>query len=202
MYCSNCGKQIDPGSKFCKYCGAKVKEGEIDGKAKGTQPVRETVPSDEPSKMIPRNMLKEGEKIIFEVHPHKVYTLLGPWIFGAILVLGGVGAFLVSVLAGIIVEVIAFLVFLVPYLKWRYTIYALTTGRVIRLRGVISKDVYESPLKKIQDLKLKISVSQRIFGCGDIMITTAGTAAIECVWKNIGNPREAQKSLRNLLGVT
>lgn len=200
MYCPNCGKEIEEGSKFCKYCGAKVEEGEIEVKKKETQQARETVPSYDTPKMIPRDMLKEGEKIVFEAHPHKVYTLLGSWIFGAILVLVGVSVFFASVLAGIIVEIIAFLVFFISYLKWRYTIYGLTTGRVIRLRGVIGKDLYENPLERIQDLRLKIGVLQRMFGCGDIMITTAGTAVIECAWKNIENPREAQKTLRTLLG--
>jgi len=145
-------------------------------------------------------MLKEGKKIFFEAHPHKVYTLLGSWIFGAILVIVGIAVFSDSIIAGIIIEVIAFLVFFIRYLNWRYTIYGLTTGRVIRLRGVIGKDLYENPLVKIQDLRLKMGVIQRMYGCGDIMITTAGTAGIECVCKNIANPREIQKTLRTLLG--
>jgi len=200
MYCPNCGKEIEEGSKFCKYCGAKVGKGEIDVKEKEVQQARETVPSYDAPKMIPQDMLKEGEKIVFETHPHKVYTLLGSWIFGAILVLVGIAVFFASVLAGIIVEVIAFLVFLISYFKWRYTIYGLTTGRVIRLSGVIGKDLYENPLERIQDLRLKMGVIQRMFGCGDIMITTAGTAVIECAWKNIANPRKVQKTLRTLLG--
>lgn len=200
MCCPNCGKEIEEGSKFCKYCGAKVEKGEIEVKEKEVQQARETVPSYDAPRMIPRDMLKEGKKIFFEAHPHKVYTLLGSWIFGAILVLVGIGVFSDSVLAGIIVEIIAFLVFFIPYLKWRYKIYGLTTGRVIRLRGVMGKDFYENPLERIQDLRLKMGVIQRMFGCGDIMITTAGTAGIECVWKNIANPREVQKTLRTLLG--
>jgi len=199
-YCPNCGKEIEEGSKFCKYCGAKVGEGEIEVKEKEIQQAREAVPSYDAPKMIPQDMLKEGDKIVFEAHPHKVYTLLGSWIFGAILVLVGIDVFSASVLAGIILEIIAFLVFFIPYLIWRYTIYGLTTGRVIRLRGVIGKSLYENPLERIQDLRLKIGVLQRMFGCGDIMITTAGTAGVECAWKNIGNPRETQKTLRTLLG--
>ena len=200
MYCPNCGKEIEERTKFCKYCGTKVGEGEIEVKEKEIQQARETVPSYDAPKMIPRDMLKEGEKIVFEAHPHKVYTLLKSWIFGAILVLVGIPLFSASILAGIIVEIIAFFVFFIPYLKWRYTIYGLTTARVIRLRGVIGKDLYENPLERIQDLRLRMGVLQRMFGCGDIMITTAGTAGIECTWKNIGNPREAQKTLRALLG--
>ena len=200
MYCPNCGKEIEKGSKFCKYCGAKIGGGEINVKEKEIQQARETVPSYDAPKMIPLDMLKEGEKIVFEAHPHKVYTLLGSWIFGVILVIVGVAVLSDSVLAGIIIEIIAFLVFFIPYLKWRCTIYGLTTGRVIRLRGIIGKNFYESPLERIQDFRLNMCVLQRMFGCGDVMITTAGTAVIECVWRDIRNPREAQKTLRTLLG--
>jgi len=200
MYCPNCGKEIEEGSKFCKYCGAKIGEGEIRVKEKEIHQAREAVPSYDAHRMIPQDMLKEGEKIVFEAHPHKAYTLLSSWIFGAILVIVGIAVFSDSIIAGIIIEVIAFLVFFIRYLNWRYTIYGLTTGRVIRLRGVIGKDLYENPLVKIQDLRLKMGVIQRMYGCGDIMITTAGTAGIECVCKNIANPREIQKTLRTLLG--
>ena len=76
----------------------------------------------------------------------------------------------------------------------------MTISRVIRLRDIIVKDLYENPLDRIQDLRLKMGILQRIFGCGDMMITTAGTAGIEYAWKNIKNPREVQKTLRTLIG--
>ncbi|GAJ21797.1 unnamed protein product, partial [marine sediment metagenome] len=52
---------------------------------------------------------------------------------------------------------------------------------------------------KVQDLRLKTGIIQRMFDCGDISITTAGMAGVECVWHNIPNAREVQKTLRTLL---
>ena len=34
---------------------------------------------------------------------------------------------------------------------------------------------------------------------GDILISTAGTAGIECIWRNVKNPQEVQRILRSLL---
>jgi len=200
MYCPNCGREIEKGSKFCKFCGAKTEEGEIGAKEKQAQQVRQTLPSYDIPRMIPRDMLKEGESIVFETHPHKVFTLLAPCILGPILVLGAVALFNISPTLALVTILTGIYVLFIPYLKWRYTIYALTTSRVIKLSGVITKDLYENSLDRIQDLRLTIGLWQRIFGCGNIMITTAGTATIECVWENIKNPREIQSTLRALLG--
>ena len=71
---------------------------------------------------------------------------------------------------------------------------------MIRLRGIIGKDLYENRLSKTQDLRLKMGVLQRMFHCGDVMLTTAGTGTIECAWKDIERPRERQGILRSLLG--
>ena len=30
MFCKNCGKEIDDGSKFCQYCGANLTASETD----------------------------------------------------------------------------------------------------------------------------------------------------------------------------
>lgn len=208
MYCPNCGREIEKGSKFCKFCGAKTEEGEIGAKEKQAQQVRQTLPSYDIPRMIPRDMLKEGESIVFETHPHKVFTLLGPCILGFILVLGAAAFFYIStvevtpptLILAFVILLLGIYLPLSSYLQWRYTIYALTTSRVIKLSGVITKDLYENSLDRIQDLRVTIGLWQRIFGCGDIMITTAGTAAIECVWENIKNPREIQSTLRALLG--
>jgi len=199
MYCPNCGKEIEAGSKFCRYCGANVGKSEIETRQKRVQEVKEIVSCYDTPKIIPKDVLEEGEMIAFETRPHKACYLLGWWIIGIFFFLSGVGAFFASYIAGIIILIIAFLVLGMPYLSWRFTVYCLTTGRVIRLKGIVGKEVYENRLEKIQDLRLKMGIIQRMCNCGDIFITTAGTAGIECAWHDIPNAREAQKILRALL---
>jgi uncharacterized membrane protein YdbT with pleckstrin-like domain len=106
---------------------------------------------------------------------------------------------LACVIGGIILLIIALLFIGISYLSWRFTSYCLTTRRVIKLKGILNKDFYENRLEKVQDLRLKEGFIQRMFGCGDILITTAGMAGIECVWQDIPNARESQKILRALL---
>lgn len=198
MFCPNCGKEIERGAKFCKACGTKSGQLESDNEKK--QMTRKVdIRSYKVPKMIPGNMLKSGENIILETHPHRLYSLIASWFFGGIFFVGGIFLLFGSPYIGVAALFLGLLILLIPFLKWKYTIYVLTTVRIMTLRGMIAKDFYENPLDKIQDLRLKMGIMQRLFGCGDIMITTAGTAAIECNWKNIPKPNEVQKILRNAL---
>jgi len=200
MHCPNCRKEIEERSKFCRYCGANVEESQIEARQKRVQEVKDIVSCYDTPKIMPKDVLEEGEMIAFETRPQKVCHLLGWWILGIIFFLSGVGAFFASYIAGVIILIIAFLMLGIPYLRWWFTVYCLTTGRVMKLKGIVSKEVYENRLEKVQDLRLKVGIIQRMFDCGDIFITTAGTAGVECAWHNIPNARQAQKILRALLG--
>ena len=200
MYCPSCGGPVDEGNKFCKHCGNAIMNPTIGTEHRKTARDTSSISSYEAPKLLPEDMLKDGERIVFEVHPHKVFTLLGSWILGIFLAIFGLALLAGTVVGGIAVLVLDVVIVVGAYLRWQYTIYALTTERVIRLKGIIGKDLYENRLAKIQDLRLKMGVLQRLFGCGDVMLTTAGTAFIECAWKNIGNPRQMQGLLRRLLG--
>ena len=66
-----------------------------------------------------------------------------------------------SRVTGIIILIIAFMLLGIPLLSWRFTVYCLTTRRVMRFKGIIAKEVYENSLDRIQDLRLKTSFLQR-----------------------------------------
>ena len=148
------------------------------------------------SGIIPAGMLDAGERVIFAGRPQKFYFLFWPAIFSVILLTGGivltynrvkpVGAVLISA---------AVIFFLIHLLRWGKTIYGFTNRRLFRHQGIIAKDLYETPLSRIQDIRVIISISQRLTGCGDIFITTAGTEGSACVWKDISRPQ----MVKNLL---
>ena len=198
MHCSNCGKEIEEGSKFCKYCGVKVEESEIETRQKRAQEEKKAVSHYDTPKIIPRDRFKEGEMIVFETRPHKVHYLLAWWIAGITFLIIGVLVLSASsdVTGGITLLIIALLFLGISYLSWKFTFYCLTAERVIKLKGILSKDFYENRLEKVQDLRLKEGVIQRMFGCGDILITTAGMAGVECIWKSTPNARETYSILR------
>ena len=143
-------------------------------------------------------MLEEGERIVLETRPRKILYLIGWWIVGILFIIIGLFILLASVVGGVITVILGLIVLGIPLLTWRNTVYCLTTRRVMRFKGMLSKEVYENPLDRIQDLRLKMSFLQRQYDCGDILITTAGTAGIECTWQNIPNARETYKILRAL----
>ncbi|MBA7614636.1 hypothetical protein ES703_21904 [subsurface metagenome] len=198
MYCSNCGKEIEEGSKFCRYCGANVEGVKIEARQKREQEIEDSVSYYDTPKIIPKDMLEEGERIVFETRPRKILYLIGWWIVGILFIIIGLFVLLASVIGGVITVILGLIVLGIPLLTWRNTVYCLTTRRVMRFKGTVSKEVYENPLDRIQDLRLKMSFLQRQYDCGDILITTAGTAGIECTWQNIPNARETYKILRAL----
>jgi membrane protein YdbS with pleckstrin-like domain len=200
MYCTHCGTAIEEKDKFCGRCG----EGSAvagDG-VSGESVISPTVPKNvyEKARMLPQRILRHGEGIVFENRPHFGFSMCHSFVLAGLIGLLGGSFLLVGLYYGILLLGLAGLVVLSRYLKWRFTIYALTTERVIRLRGIIGKDLYENRLSRIQDMRLKIGVMQRLFGCGSVLLTTAGTGSIESAWKDIGAPHDIQNQLRDLLG--
>ncbi len=199
MYCTKCGKEVEYSSQFCKYCGASTEEKTVERLREHEVVYTEDLSSYDMPIMIPLDMMEKYEKIIFETNPSK-WAVLTIYIISAFAFLI-IGLALLSDVtwAGTLFLVIGPALVLIGYLKWRSTIYGLTTNRTIVLKGIFGKDLYENRLDKIQDIRMKMSFRQRMYNYGDIFITTAGTAGVECIWKGIPNPRQKQKLLRTLL---
>jgi uncharacterized membrane protein YdbT with pleckstrin-like domain len=82
------------------------------------------------------------------------------------------------------------LIALISYLKWPSVTYTPTTKCIIVLKGRFSKDLYQTRLDKMQDIRMEITPRQRRYNCGDIFVSTAGTSVVECMWQNIPEPRK------------
>ena len=94
---------------------------------------------------------------------------------------------------------IGYLVLLIPvgmivrdYLIWHNHQYVVTTHRVIQMFGVLNKNVTDSSLEKVNDVKLEQSVFGRILGYGDIEILTASELGVNR-FTRISNPVEFKK---------
>ena len=81
------------------------------------------------------------------------------------------------------------------FLEWLSRVYVLTDRRVIRVKGVIRVQVFETQLQQIQHTNTTFSLRERIFGLGSIHIATAGTATTEASWVMLPNPLEAHRIL-------
>jgi uncharacterized membrane protein YdbT with pleckstrin-like domain len=67
---------------------------------------------------------------------------------------------------------------LVPFLRWATTTYTFTNRRIITRRGIINKSGHDLPLTRIVNVAYSLSLSDRIFGCGTLSLTTAADAPV------------------------
>jgi uncharacterized membrane protein YdbT with pleckstrin-like domain len=63
-------------------------------------------------------------------------------------------------------------------LIWSNRKFVVTSFRVIQLSGVLNKNVTDSSLEKVNDVKLEQSMWGRLFGFGDIAILTASELGV------------------------
>lgn len=72
-------------------------------------------------------------------------------------------------------------------LIWANRKFVITNRRVIQVAGVISKNVTDSSLEKVNDVKLDQSFLGRVFGYGNIEILTASELGVNKI-QRIANP--------------
>ncbi len=80
---------------------------------------------------------------------------------------------------------------LIPFLRWRFTMFVLTSDRLITRHGVIAKESKEIPLERVNDVAFKQSVLERIFGAGDLLIESAGERGQTHI-ENVRRPEQVQ----------
>ena len=98
------------------------------------------------------------------------------WIRPAILIAAVVGIFLLAV---------------VPFLKWTYTNFVLTTDRLITRTGIIAKESKEIPLERINDVAFTQSILERMLAAGDLLLESAGERGQTRI-TNVRKPEEVQ----------
>jgi len=126
-------------------------------------------------------LLGQGEVEVLHLRTH-AKALIAP---SLVLLLAAVGAGLalaflppaVMPWAGWVIAVLALLAFLlwslVPFLKWWTTTYTFTNRRIITRRGIINKSGHDLPLTRINNVAYERSLTDRMFGCGTLQLTTA-----------------------------
>ena len=96
----------------------------------------------------------------------------------------------------LIVLILAALVPLVvsPVIKWMFTLYVLTSERLITRSGMIARAGIELPLQNINNVLFNQSVIERILKSGDLLIESAGESG-QSEFADIPNPEEFQSLL-------
>jgi uncharacterized membrane protein YdbT with pleckstrin-like domain len=147
------------------------------------------------------NMLGENERIILITRQHGfvLFSSIVAEIVVALIVLVAISALTVAnPLAAF-----GFLLILVPLaimawdiLNWNNRQYIVTNRRVIQITGVFNKDVVDSSLEKVNDVKMTQSFFGRLFDYGDVEILTASEAG-DNLFKRIGDPVKFKTAMLN-----
>jgi uncharacterized membrane protein YdbT with pleckstrin-like domain len=148
----------------------------------------------------PNKLLAEHEKLVFDLNPHWIELLL-PIFWTAIV---AVAAYLAQNVADghSTAKLVIFLVALglwiwlavVPFLRWLFTDFVLTTDRLITRTGVLAKHSKEIPLERINDVTFNQSVLQRTVGAGTLVIESAGERGQETI-SHVRNPEQVQLAI-------
>jgi uncharacterized membrane protein YdbT with pleckstrin-like domain len=147
--------------------------------------------------------LSAGEQVIFEGHP-SWRAIIGFYlkgiviaaIAGAIAKLVGAGS---AAVFGIVLAIIALTV-LVGFVKRVTTTYTITNRRLNIKRGLISREVQETRLERVQKVNYNHSLDQRIMQIGDVDFDTAGTGDYDFVFSGVGDPEEVVQAVDRATG--
>jgi uncharacterized membrane protein YdbT with pleckstrin-like domain len=137
--------------------------------------------------------LSPGERVIFLGHP-SWRAILGFYLKGiAVAALAGLLAKLFGADDGavfLIVLVAVGLTVLVGFVKRVATTYTITDRRLNIRRGIVSREVQETRLERVQNVNYRQSVYQRVMQIGDVDFDTAATDDYNFVFAGVADPEE------------
>ena len=151
-----------------------------------------------------KNLLGNNEKITFVTRQHWL-VLLDQILSKSLLIVGMV--ILITLIWRIwlphLPVAFAYLLLFLPLLGllrnvliWTNRQYVVTDWRVIQISGVFNKDVSDSSLEKVNDVKLDQSFLGRLFDYGDLEILTASELGAN-QFTHVGQPVRLKTAMMN-----
>jgi uncharacterized membrane protein YdbT with pleckstrin-like domain len=135
--------------------------------------------------------LSPGEQVIFQGHP-SWRAILGFYLKGILVAaVAGVIAKLFGAGSGtvfLVVLVIVGLTVLTGFVKRVATTYTITNRRLNIKRGIVSREVQETRLERVQNVNYRQSVYQRVMQIGDVDFDTAATDDYNFVFAGVADP--------------
>jgi uncharacterized membrane protein YdbT with pleckstrin-like domain len=136
--------------------------------------------------------LSAGEQVIFQGHP-SWRAILGFYLKGALVAV--VLGFVADLVGGgaptfaVVLAVLALTV-LAGFVKRVATTYTITNRRLNIKRGILSKEVQETRLERVQNVNYRQSVYQRLMQIGDVDFDTAASDDYNFVFVGVAGPGE------------
>ena len=143
--------------------------------------------------------LHPGEQVLFEGHP-SWRSILAFYLKGLLLaaVLGVIVALATRLIDDDVNEGLVFIVVLVAialtvligFIKRVATTYTITDRRLNIKRGLISREIQETRLERVQNVNYRQSALQRMLGVGDVDFDTAAGDDYNFVFNGVADPAD------------
>ena len=151
--------------------------------------------------------LNDGEEVVWESRPHPIAMGRGlPT--GVALVLVGLflagwgttgGGSEILTMFGVLIALAGAATLGYLYAFWTNTRYVITTSELYEKRGVVSRDVTQFRLERVQNTSLRQSTVGRLLGYGELTVYTAGSGDPELTFERLPRPHEASTILSRQL---
>jgi uncharacterized membrane protein YdbT with pleckstrin-like domain len=149
-----------------------------------------------------KNMLGENERILLVTRQHGfvLFSSIIAEIVVTLIIIVAISALtaMVNPLAGFgfLLLLIPLVIMLRDILVWSNQQYIVTNRRVIQVSGIFSKNVVDSSLEKVNDVKMTQSFFGRLFDYGNVEILTASETG-DNLFKRIGDPVKFKTAMLN-----
>lgn len=127
--------------------------------------------------------LTPGEQPVEILHPHWK-TMVGPiaiafavvaaLLVGEVLIPQGKQAAVERLAVAVVAVALLMWWLMYPLLRWRTTVYELTTRRMRLRDGIIARNGRDIPLSRITDVSFRKGLLDRLLGCGTLIVESAG----------------------------
>ena len=148
--------------------------------------------------------LHPGEQVIFEGHPS--WRGILAFYMKGILIAAIVGV-IVSLFASnstvfLVVLAIVGVTILVGFIKRVATTYTITDRRLNIKRGIVSREIQETRLERVQNVNYSQSVFQRLLQVGDVDFDTAAGDDYNFVFAGVADPGDVVHSVDQATGTS
>lgn len=130
------------------------------------------------------------EQVIFSINPafYPVTTAYLVSSFFAVVLTAGLAYFNVNPLFVLLTAVATFIPAIVRHIQHIHTVFTLTTFKLEISTGLLSKKTQNIPLRHIQDVSVRESLSERLLGIGDIIVDAPAMES-NTTLSNVREPR-------------
>jgi uncharacterized membrane protein YdbT with pleckstrin-like domain len=141
--------------------------------------------------------LNPGEAVIFEGRP-SWRSILGFYMLGLLAVAAAFAIGLLAADAGIGAAAggaVLLIVLVWGYLKRFATRYAITNRRLHIRRGILSRNIEETRLDRVQDVRVKQGLGQRLLGVGTVDFGTSAESGAGFRFEGIARPDHVARQI-------